>query len=74
MAGPTAWLGVGAAMIGLRPVVEIMTVNFVLLALDALVNMAAKIPFMSGDHRVVFGADAARFLAALAERLGRPSE
>lgn len=43
-------LGVGAAMIGLRPVVEIMTVNFALLALDALVNMAAKIPFMSGGQ------------------------
>ncbi|MGE5320407.1 MAG: alpha-ketoacid dehydrogenase subunit beta [Hyphomicrobiaceae bacterium] len=43
-------LGVGAAMTGLRPVVEIMTVNFSLLALDALVNMAAKIPFMSGGR------------------------
>lgn len=43
-------LGVGAAMIGLRPVVEIMTVNFALLALDAIVNMAAKIPFMSGGQ------------------------
>jgi pyruvate dehydrogenase E1 component beta subunit len=43
-------LGVGAAMIGLRPVVEIMTVNFALLALDALVNLAAKIPFMSGGQ------------------------
>lgn len=45
-----AGLGVGAAMIGLRPVVEIMTVNFALLALDALVNLAAKIPFMSGGQ------------------------
>lgn len=43
-------LGVGAAMIGLRPVVEIMTVNFALLAIDAIVNMAAKIPFMSGGQ------------------------
>ncbi|HKK14568.1 MAG TPA: transketolase C-terminal domain-containing protein, partial [Gammaproteobacteria bacterium] len=43
-------LGVGAAMVGLRPVVEIMTVNFALLALDALINMAAKIPFMSGGQ------------------------
>lgn len=43
-------LGVGAAMIGLRPVVEIMTVNFALLALDAIVNLAAKIPFMSGGQ------------------------
>jgi pyruvate dehydrogenase E1 component beta subunit len=43
-------LGVGAAMIGLRPVVEIMTVNFALLALDAIINLAAKIPFMSGGQ------------------------
>ncbi len=43
-------LGVGAAMIGLRPVVEIMTTNFSLLALDAIINMAAKIPFMSGGQ------------------------
>ncbi len=43
-------LGVGSAMVGMRPVVEIMTVNFALLALDAIINMAAKIPFMSGGQ------------------------
>jgi pyruvate dehydrogenase E1 component beta subunit len=43
-------LGVGAAMVGMRPVVEIMTINFALLALDAIVNLAAKIPFMSGGQ------------------------
>jgi pyruvate dehydrogenase E1 component beta subunit len=43
-------LGVGAAMSGMRPVVEIMTINFSLLALDAIINMAAKIPFMSGGQ------------------------
>ncbi len=43
-------LGVGAALVGLRPVVEIMTINFALLALDAIINMAAKIPFMSGGQ------------------------
>lgn len=43
-------LGVGAAMLGLRPVVEIMTINFVLFAIDAIINMAAKIPFMSGGQ------------------------
>ncbi len=43
-------LGVGAAMTGLRPVIEIMTVNFALLALDSIVNLAAKIPFMSGGQ------------------------
>ncbi len=43
-------LGVGAALTGMRPVVEIMTINFALLALDAIINMAAKIPFMSGGQ------------------------
>ncbi len=41
-------LGVGAALVGMRPVVEIMTINFMLLALDSIINGAAKIPFMSG--------------------------
>ena len=36
-------VGVGAAMAGLRPVVEIMTVNFSLLAMDQIVNHAAAI-------------------------------
>src|SRR5918999_1704611 len=40
--------GVGAAMVGLRPVVEIMTVNFSLLALDQIVNCAASIRYMFG--------------------------
>ncbi len=48
--GSFTGLGVGAAMTGMRPVVEIMTINFSLLALDAIVNMAAKIPFMSGGQ------------------------
>jgi pyruvate dehydrogenase E1 component beta subunit len=48
--GSFTGLGVGAAIAGLRPVVEIMTVNFALLALDALINMAAKVPFMSGGQ------------------------
>ncbi|MGE0072371.1 MAG: alpha-ketoacid dehydrogenase subunit beta, partial [Thiomonas sp.] len=48
--GSFTGLGVGAALAGMRPVVEIMTVNFALLALDAIVNMAAKIPFMSGGQ------------------------
>src|SRR5256884_7428492 len=41
-------LGVGAAMAGLRPVVEIMTVNFSLLAMDQIVNHAAAIRYMFG--------------------------
>jgi pyruvate dehydrogenase E1 component beta subunit len=45
--------GVGAAMAGLRPVVEIMTVNFALLAMDQLVNHMAAIPYMfNGQVRV----------------------
>ncbi len=41
---------IGAAMLGLRPVVEIMTVNFSLLALDQMVNHAAKIHYMFGGQ------------------------
>ncbi|GAA1800374.1 alpha-ketoacid dehydrogenase subunit beta [Leucobacter iarius] len=41
---------VGAAMLGLRPVVEIMTINFSLLALDQIVNHAAKIYGMFGGQ------------------------
>jgi len=45
--------GVGAAMGGLRPVVELMTVNFALLALDQIINHAASIPYMfNGQVRV----------------------
>jgi pyruvate dehydrogenase E1 component beta subunit len=42
--------GVGAAMGGLRPIVEIMTVNFSLLAMDMVVNHAAAIPYMFGGQ------------------------
>ena len=45
--------GVGAAMLGLRPVVEIMTVNFALLALDQIVNCAASIRYMFGAQAKV---------------------
>jgi pyruvate dehydrogenase E1 component subunit beta len=41
-------MGVGAAMAGLRPVVELMTVNFSLLAADQIINHAAAIPYMFG--------------------------
>jgi len=41
-------MGVGAAMAGLRPVVELMTINFSLLALDQIVNSAASIRYMFG--------------------------
>jgi len=45
-----AGIGVGAAMVGLRPVVEMMTMNFALLAIDQMVNAAAKVRYMSGGQ------------------------
>ncbi len=41
-------LGVGAAMAGMRPVVELMYLDFVGVCLDQLLNQAAKLPFMTG--------------------------
>jgi pyruvate dehydrogenase E1 component beta subunit len=46
-------MGVGAAMAGLRPVVELMTVNFSLLAMDQIVNHAAAIHYMFGGQIAV---------------------
>jgi len=43
-------IGVGAALNGLRPIVEVMTVNFSLLALDQIVNTAAALRHMSGGQ------------------------
>ena len=43
-------MGVGAAMAGLRPVVELMTINFSLLAIDQIVNHAAHIHYMFGGQ------------------------
>lgn len=43
-------LSLGAAMGGMRPIVEIMTINFALLALDQIINTAAITKFMSGDQ------------------------
>ena len=45
-----AGVGVGAAMVGLRPVIEFMTWNFALLAVDQLVNSAAKMRYMSNGQ------------------------
>jgi len=45
-----AGVGVGAAMAGLRPVIEFMTWNFALLAIDQVVNAAAKMLYMSGGQ------------------------
>src|SRR5438094_7042879 len=43
-------VGIGAAMTGLRPVVEMMTFNFALRAVDQIVNSAAKMYYMSGGQ------------------------
>ena len=43
-------MGIGAAMVGLRPVVELMTINFSLLAMDQIVNCAAAIRYMFGGQ------------------------
>ncbi|MCK5801929.1 MAG: dehydrogenase E1 component subunit alpha/beta [Lentisphaeria bacterium] len=43
-------LAVGAAMAGLRPVVEIMYIDFILMAMDPIINQMAKIGFMSGGQ------------------------
>ena len=45
-----AAMGMGAAMAGLRPIVEFMTFNFALLAFDAVVDSAAKMRYMSGGQ------------------------
>jgi pyruvate dehydrogenase E1 component beta subunit len=44
---------VGAALAGLRPIVEIMTINFTLLAIDQIVNHAAKLRYMSNGQFTV---------------------
>ncbi|MGO9265722.1 MAG: alpha-ketoacid dehydrogenase subunit beta [Candidatus Binataceae bacterium] len=45
--------GVGAAMGGLKPIVELMTINFALLAIDQIINSAAKIHYMFGGNAKV---------------------
>jgi pyruvate dehydrogenase E1 component subunit beta len=45
--------GIGAAMGGLKPIVELMTINFGLLAMDQIVNHAAKIHYMFGGNAKV---------------------
>jgi pyruvate/2-oxoglutarate/acetoin dehydrogenase E1 component len=46
-------IGVGAAMTGMRPIVELMTINFSLLAMDQIVNHAAHIHYMFGGQVTV---------------------
>jgi len=70
-----AGLGVGAAMAGLRPIIEFMTWNFAILAMDQIVNAAAKMLYMSGGQYrvpVVFrgaGGAAARVAAQHSQAL-----
>ena len=45
-----AGLGIGAAMNGLRPIIEFMTWNFAFVAIDQIINNAAKIRYMSGGQ------------------------
>lgn len=45
-----AGIGIGAAMVGLRPVIEMMTFNFAILALDQVINTAAKVRYMSAGQ------------------------
>jgi pyruvate dehydrogenase E1 component beta subunit len=45
-----AGIGVGAAMVGLRPIIEFMTFNFSILATDQIINSAAKMLYMSGGQ------------------------
>ena len=46
-------IGIGASMAGLRPVIELMTVNFAIVAMDQIVNNAAKIRYMFGGQVAV---------------------
>ncbi len=43
-------IGIGAAMVGLRPIIELMTWNFSLVAIDQIINNAAKVRYMSGGQ------------------------
>ena len=66
--------GIGAAMAGMRPIVEIMTVNFSLLALDQILNNAATVLHMSGGQfnvPVVIRSDG-RLAAACGAALAQP--
>jgi pyruvate dehydrogenase E1 component beta subunit len=48
-----AGLGIGAALAGLKPIVEFMTFNFAMQAIDQIINSAAKTPYMSGGQVTV---------------------
>jgi len=48
-----AGAGLGAALTGMRPIVEIMYLDFMAMAMDSIVNQAAKVKYMFGGHAVV---------------------
>ena len=48
-----AGAGVGAALTGMRPIVEIMYMDFMCMAMDSIVNQAAKVKYMFGGHATV---------------------
>ena len=48
-----AGIGIGAAMVGLRPIIEFMTFSFSLVAIDQIVNNAANMRYMSGGQFAV---------------------
>ncbi len=54
-----AGVGVGAAFTGLRPIVEFMTFNFAMQAIDQIINSAAKTLYMSGGHSAARSCSAA---------------
>ncbi len=58
--------------LGLRPVVEIMTINFILLAIDQVTIATTMTLTLSIDHRAVDGATAAGFLTRLKELIEEP--
>ena len=63
-----AGLGVGAAMAGLKPIVEFMTFNFAMQAIDQIINSAAKTLYMSGGQIIARSSSA----APTARRRGSP--
>src|SRR5881409_2653992 len=70
-----AGIGVGAAMTGMRPVVDVMFGDFITLTMDQMVNQAAKAHCMSGGKikvPIVFRAALGRPALAVAARLGEP--
>ena len=67
-----AGFGVGAAIAGLKPIVEFMTFNFAMQAMDQLINSAAKTQYMSGGQVKLRSCFAARTAPAAASPRSTP--